>query len=145
MLIDMTHIAHMNTQAFSEQEIIIMNELLLTVGHHTITLQNKRVGCQIVDTFLSLLNCYQYIYWLGLKGASPVGTINLYDVLQYEGCLQDYVALDNLISTQFYPSCLVIEASDALKAQAWYANFYTALKDNYVFEAIPVIHLEFVH
>lgn len=142
--IDIAHIAQVSSAAFTEQEIIAVNDILLSNGLHTVTLKNKKIGCQIIDTFLSLLNCYQYVYWLGLKGTTPAGTINLYDLLWHEGCLQDHASLYEVMATQFYPSCLVIEVSDALESQGWYKDFYMSLQENHLFDSIPVIRLEFM-
>ena len=141
--IDIAHIAQVSSSAFTEQEIITVNDILLTNGLHKVTVKNKKIGCQIIDTFLSLLNCYQYIYWLGQGGETPIGTIDLYNVLSQNGCLQDHAALYEMMSTQFYPSCLVIEVSSMTETY-WYSDFYLSLQENHLFEKIPVILLEFV-
>lgn len=142
--IDIAHIVQVSVTAFTEQEIIAVNDILLSNGLHTVTLKNKTVGCKIIDTFLSLLNCYENIYWLGLKGSTPAGTINVYELLWHQGCFQDHAALQELMATQFYPSCLVIEVSDALESQVWYKEFYLSLQENHLLENIPVIRLEFM-
>ena len=142
--IDIAHVAQVSSAAFTEQEIIAVNDILLSNGLHTVTLKNKKVGRQIIDTFLSLLNCYEYVYWLGPQGTTPPGTINLYDLLWHEGCLQDHASLYEVMATQFYPSCLVIEVSDLLESQQWYKDFYLSLQENHLFDNIPVVRLEFV-
>ena len=49
--IDIAHIAQVSSAAFTEQEIIAVNDILLSNGLHTVTLKNKKIGCQIIDTF----------------------------------------------------------------------------------------------
>lgn len=143
--IDIAHVAQVSSTAFTEQEIIAVNDILLSNGLHTVALKNKKIGCQIIDTFLSLLNCYQNIYWLSLRSTTPAGTINVYDLLWNGGCLQDFAALQEMMTTQFYPSCLVIEVAADLESAHWYKEFYATLHDNHLFEHIPVIRLEFTH
>lgn len=141
--IDIAHVVQVTSAAFTEQEIIAINDMLLSNGIHTIALKNEQIGRKIVDTFLSLLNCYQQIYWLSYNRTTPAGTINLYHLLLQEGCLKDVQLLEELLETYFYPACLVIELSHELEKQSWYKKFYSMLEKSTLLDNIPVIKLSF--
>ncbi|MEX0849359.1 MAG: hypothetical protein WD055_03955 [Candidatus Dependentiae bacterium] len=142
--IDIAHIARVNHAAFLEHEIIAFNEMLLSPGLHTVTVKNKKVGREIVDIFLSLLNCYQRVYWLSSDRKVPPGTINLYEQFNTLNCLDDNAQLYEFMCTQFNANFLVIESSDMLQYESWFEQFHIALHEIHAFDNIPVLHLDFM-
>lgn len=141
--IDIAHIARVNHAAFSEQEIIAVNDMLLTNGLHEITVRNKKVGREIIDVFLSLLNRYQQIYWLNFDGNVPPGMINLLDQLSKHDCFDDPAQMHEYMCTQFNPSFLIIECTNNLENEHWYEQFHITLHEAHIFEYIPVLHVNF--
>ena len=141
--LDMGHIAGIFHNTISETEIIAVNDLLLSSGFHTITVKNIASGRHILETFLTLLNCYQRIYWLTIDGTPPTGIIDLYDVLKNRDCLtrsslecyQDYLYQD------FYADFLVVECTERLLKEPWYADFEQALYETHLFDQMPVVQL----
>ncbi len=142
--IDIAHIVRVNHASFSENEIIAVNDMLLSNGLHEITVRNKKIGREIIDVFLSLLNRYHRVYWLSGDGCVPAGTINLYKQLKQFNALHDPAQMYEYMCTQFDPSFLVIECGNGLESEHWYEQFHQTLHDGHIFDHIPVVHLSFM-
>lgn len=136
--IDMTHVSCMSQGAFSEHDILELNDLLLTNGLHTITVKNIAIGRKIVDMFVTLLNRHQQIYWLSPDTIS-VHTHDLYDTLKsYGPSIERYEAY---FYEEFYADLLIIECTQQLLQERWYTAFEQALMAAHITEQIPVVQL----
>ncbi len=142
--INIAHVARVNHASFSENEIIAVNDMLLSNGLHEITVRNKKIGREIIDVFLSLLNRYQRVYWLSSDGSVPAGTINLYAQLKQFDALHNPSQMHEYMCTQFDPSFLVIECTSILKNEHWYEQFHMTLHEGHLFDHIPVVHVSFM-
>lgn len=144
--INISHVAGICRESFSEHEILTVNDLLLSNGFHTITVKNLSVGRTIIDTFLTLLNRYQQVYWLSNDTndtAVPNLVYDLYACMKKAGCLKagSVEAYETYFYEEFYGDFLIIEGTDHLMSESWYANFEQALYEIHMFDQIPVVQL----
>lgn len=142
--LDVTHISGLSSSAFSERDILTLNDLLLTKGLHNINVKNILVGRNIMNVFLTLLNHYKEVYWLSCN-ETVVDWQDLYADLKNYGCLQQQstALYEAYFYEAFYADCLIIEYTTALAQEPWYALFETALLKAQVFEQMPVIYLNY--
>jgi hypothetical protein len=142
--LDITHISGLSSNAFSERDILTLNDLLLTKGLHNINVKSMVLGRNIMSVFLTLLNHYKEVYWLSCNG-SIADSRDVYALLKSYGCLQQQSAAlyEAYFYEAFYADCLIIEYTVELVKEPWYALFETALLKARVFEQIPVIHISY--
>ncbi len=141
--INIAHISRVSISALSEDDILYLNDLLLTNGFHQVVVKNMDAGCAIIETFLICLNKYQWIYWLSGSDKKNDHIYNLEDDLRAYGCLasESLSLYEAYFSEQFHADCLVIACTQQLMRQKWYYYFYQALKKNSVAQHIPIIQL----
>lgn len=141
--IDIAHISRVSVNALSEDDILYLNDLLLTNGFHRVVVKNMNSGCAIIETFLMCLNKYQFICWLSGSGKNSNYIYDLKDDLKVYGCLdsESLSLYEAYFSEQFYADCLVIESTQELMRQRWYYYFYKAMKKAHVAQRIPIIQL----
>ncbi len=141
--INISHVAGICRESFSEHEILAVNDLLLSNGLHTITVKNLTVGRTIIDTFLTLLNHYQQVYWLSNNTAVPHQVCDLYTCMKKACCLKSgsVGAFESYFYEEFYGDFLIIECTDRLMSEHWYACFEQALYETRMFDQIPVVQL----
>ncbi len=141
--INISHVSGIYRESFSEHEILAVNDLLLSNGFHTITVKNVTVGRTIIDTFLILLNRYQQIYWLSNNTAVPHQVYDLYTCVKKAGCLKEgsVEVFETYFYEEFYGDFLIIECTDRLMSESWYADFEQALYEMRMFDQIPVVQL----
>jgi hypothetical protein len=142
--LDVTHICGLSSSAFSERDILTLNDLLLTKGLHTINVKNRVVGRHIMHLFLTLLNHYNDVHWLSCSGAIA-DCYDLCAALKAYGCLQQQSAAlyEAYFSEAFYADCLIIEYSATLVKEPWYDSFERALLKTSIFQQMPVIYLSY--
>lgn len=141
--INISHITEISSQGtFSEDEVIAVNDLLLTNGYHTIVVKNITIGRAIIHMFLSLLKRYKHISWLS---AEDTYDNNVYALLQQQQHDEDKADLIDMytrfIYEEFHGDCLIIECTNQLKIEIWYPYFKQALYDTHVGNHIPIVQL----
>lgn len=136
-------------QLFSEQDIIALHKLFLTVGVHSITVASVRQGRSLVKTFLESLNCYHNLAMVTLENI-PL----LFPVLDvYRGLLEKgYVnpissikhsALDQFFVDDFFADFMWIESSQELLSSDWFIEFKQKLVNLNIDKHIPIIMVRY--
>jgi len=141
--IDIAHISRVSVNAISEDDILYLNDLLLTNGLHQVVVKNMDSGCTIIETFLMCLNKYQWICWLSGSAKNSRHIYDLKDDLKSYGCLnsESMLVYEAYFSEQFYADCLVIECTEKLLQQHWYYYFYKAMCKASIAQRMPIIQL----
>lgn len=142
--LDITHICSLSSNAFSEKDILTLNDLLLTKGLHNINVKNRAIGCYIMQLFLTLLNHYKDIYWLSCNEV-VADCYDLRAALKAYGCFkqQSTALYEAYFSEAFYADCLIIESTAELTKEPWYILFEKALLKMRIFGQMPVIYLNY--
>ncbi len=141
--VNISHVSGICRESFSEHEILAVNDLLLSNGLHTIKVKNVAVGRTLIDTFLTLLNRYQQIYWLSNNAAVPDQVHDLYALMKQSDCFKvgSIEAYEHFFYASFYGDMLIIECTDRLMSEQWYADFEQAVYEMRIFDQIPVVQL----
>ncbi len=141
--INISHVTGICRESFSENEILAVSDLLLSNGFHTITVKSLTVGRTIINTFLTLLNRYQQIYWLSSDGTVPNQVYDLYACMKQAGCLKEgsVEVYESYFYEEFYGDFLILECTDRLMSESWYADFEQTLYEMRMFDQIPVVQL----
>jgi uncharacterized protein YjhX (UPF0386 family) len=113
----------------TQQDIIDLNDTLLTRGVHELTIHSFAEGRVILKKFLDSLNCYSAIACLTADNflLSDVAD-NLYNKMQEKQVLlYPEEKMHEFMLDHFYYDFLWIELTTALSQQTWFSFFVDAL------------------
>lgn len=124
-----------------DQQIIEINNILLTPGFHSIRVDSIGSGRNLLNVFLPSLNCYHAIGCLTMGGVSPEHVQNIYTMLQEGSYLDAYSPddFDHFFTELFYFDFLWIEESHTLMCQPWVGIFKEKIKELGIHKNISII------
>ncbi len=127
----------------SHEEIIALQDLLLTPGFHSLKAATRSSGRTIIDVFLMSLNYFNTIGCLTLhKNSLPHNIHNIYHQLVEEGYLeQGSDGIERFLVDAFYCDFLFIEIDDAMIKCNWLPIFQQKIIDLGIDTNIPIIYL----
>lgn len=124
-----------------DDQIIALNNLLLTPGFHTILVNDVATGRTLLDTFLLTLNCYYQVGCLSTHAAPwPAGIDNIYDQLVSGGYLKDK-DLEQYFMDSFHSDFIWIEEQPSLTNYHWFDLFKQKIIELHLDQEIPIISL----
>lgn len=134
--------------AFSEQEIIFLQDIFMTSGFHHLRVNNVTVGRQILEMFLESLHYFEQVTALTVQHEPLPNTVQ---DLYYELLESQYINLHGTISndlsdffiTQFNADFVWIEASAELLAAPWFTKVQRALSDIIAEHPIPILVISY--
>lgn len=128
---------------FSDQEIIALQDIFMTNGIHEITITDRAHGRDMINTFVTALNCHHTLAWLTCEQApvEPECT-DVYAMLSSSGMINGQTIFDFLLDG-FYADLLVIENSKQLLSQPWLSEFYQQLQEFGLDRSIPIVSLSY--
>lgn len=130
----------------SDEQIIHLNNLLLTPGTHTIIVQDIETGRTMLDTFLLSLNYYHRVAFLSLSPHQCPPHTDLYTTLLEKGYLDATGKLhkdmeDFFIEENF--DFIWIEEQHALEQNTWYPIVHRTLQSLNIDREAPIIILRY--
>ena len=122
----------------SESDIIVLHDMFLTQGLHSITVKNPEIGRMLIYTLLESLPCYSAIAALSLVDLTLKSPIHdLCANTRYPAMDADDEAL--FLEARDYYDFIWIEVTPALLATSWYARFEKNLIEMYKNQNTPII------
>lgn len=127
----------------SHEQIIALQDLLLTPGFHCLKVLNIASGRIIIDVFLMSLNYFHTIGCLTLhQGPLPSNIHNIYNQLKEEGYLKDGGdGIERFLMESFYCDFIFIEMEEAIMKTKWLPLFQQKIIDLGIDKTIPIIYL----
>ena len=127
----------------SHEQIIALNDILLTPGFHCLKAKNLLSGRVIIDTFLMSLNYFHTIGCLTMEKKQLSGNIqNIYQQLEQGGYLQQGSdGIERFLVNAFYCDFILIEMQPTLITRSWLPMFQQKLIDLGIDQTIPIVYL----
>jgi len=127
----------------SHEQIIALQDLLLTPGFHCLKVANVASGRMIIDIFLMSLNYFHTIGCLTLHQSPLPGNIhNMYIQLLEEGYLNEGGdGIERFLIEAFYCDFIFIEMEEAIMSKKWLPLFQQKIIDLGLDKTVPVIYL----
>ena len=129
----------------SEQEAIEISSTFLTPGIHYIKVESVAQGREFLSTFLTTLNCYHNIAYIGLEPLEENGKyLNLYNTLMDNYLLEGASdSLAEFLYTQVDFDFLWIEATQDLMSAPLFDRVESVLFDLQFDKTVPIVVLSY--
>lgn len=115
---------------FSDQEIMQLQDMLLTPGNHHLTAASVRDGRAVLLAFLESLNCYKNLSCITLSDKPYDESIQI---------ISTWSKQDEIVETDF----LWIEMTPLLCAQPWLYHLQEDLRTWHVDTYLPIIWMRY--
>lgn len=136
-----------NYPLFSEQEILDLQDIFLTHGHHYLTVSNVGQGRSIISLFLDSLQSSYFSRVACLTTSAvplPSSVISLRDELALSGALAfDHIKLDEFLLNGFYYDFVWIECNKELTQAPWFYYFEKKLIDYNMALSTPILFVQY--
>lgn len=124
-----------------DDQIIALNDLLLTPGFHTVLVNDIATGRILLDTFLLTLNCYYQVGCLSINPKPwPAGIDNIYQQL-LNGDYLKTKDLEQYFMDSFHADFIWIEEQPALTNMPWFELFKQKIIELHLDHELPIISL----
>ena len=112
----------------NEQEILLLQDVFLTNGLHTVYAPTIATGRKRIDAFLQSLPMYTYTACVTTQEYTtlPAQSIDVYALLQRTQCSEQDI--EEFFINQAYFDCMWIEMSPDLLEKPWFEHFCKFLK-----------------
>jgi len=129
------------TAPYSENDILYLQELFMSNGIHHISVPDIAAGRNLIEMFLSSLNCF---YDIAYFGSEPHTHTSYFDVLAHLKLYEKNAAdLDEFFINEFYFDFMWLEQTPHFSASPRFTNFMHKLAELKVDQHLPIIILSY--